>query len=249
MEATCKPLTSTLKDFLNNMLTVPKTEFLDNLKEEEEMSEPTQSAYLFKPDNDPRLEEKEQKEMAQKVNVLQQLLNKYEKLPEKCKIRAKPVKEYIQKHLQLLNKVYDSNSVPDISSGDFDQTLPETNNVDNLISKVDPGNEVVEQQLESMGLGHKNDNFHANLDLNIMPGHCTDNPQLEKRETQTDKRIPTKRFLKLFSAVRHSRQRRESEDRLGEMYVRETAPMDSYVDNDSSKYQNPNFETPLVYSL
>lgn len=45
----------------------------------------------------------------EKVRVLKNMLIKYQHLPESCKPRAEPVKEYIENHLDMLTHAMSSN--------------------------------------------------------------------------------------------------------------------------------------------
>ncbi|CAH0551970.1 unnamed protein product [Brassicogethes aeneus] len=242
----CLELSVNLKDFLNNLITVPKCDNpMEKTMEMEEMDteEPNASPFLFKMQNkEVLMEQNKQEEVNKKTAVLKQLLSKYEKLPEKCKIRAKPVKEFIIKHLRLLKNV---NKPVRSFNEPLDQPVSfSAESVDEILTENSLMQDPVEQQLESVGLGRKREDFQPNFDLKDIIESRTNlaHPAaapVAKREAS----IPTKRFLKLYDAVKHLRQRRESEDKIGELYAGK-AQKDS-----RDKLSNVNFESPLVYSL
>lgn len=62
-------------------------------------------AFLF-PDKDEPQETSEQ-QMKKKIAMIQKLLDKYDRMSNKCKVQVEPVKEYLEDHLKLLTEVGD----------------------------------------------------------------------------------------------------------------------------------------------
>nr|CAI5858542.1 unnamed protein product [Callosobruchus analis] len=152
---TCQVLPPYLRDYLKDVTSVPRDDALKRIREMEEIqldenqNDPNNN-YLFRA-------HAPMDKLEDKAKLLEELLEKYNKLPDQCKPRAEPVREYIENHLGLVNKMLSGQETSKKSvrrAKDFKRSKPEAKKSEDLI----------EQQLESLGLG-KSRTFKANFDL------------------------------------------------------------------------------------
>ncbi|XP_018570353.1 putative leucine-rich repeat-containing protein DDB_G0290503 [Anoplophora glabripennis] len=198
-----------------------------------------------------------------KVKILQDLLARFNKLPEKCKIRAMPVKEYIENHLGMLNNMLNTMSNEPRKNFKPKKSVQNTSN-----ESIKTEDELIEEQLESLGLG-KQHKFKPKFNLDEMVEsnkvRKASNSQIKvtershgvnvnKRDLNTVSR--SKQYDKLVDAVRRLRLRREGKKRLAEMYGKSSSDNNDYDQvHYNSKYEGDedmskaNFEPPLVFSL
>lgn len=269
----CQSLHSRLKHYLK-LITKTKTDsVLRRAKEmegralDEHQNADRKKSFVFaSPELTDNLEDK--------ASVLKGLLNKYENLPDRCKPRALPIKEYIERHLGMLNNLLSEEDSKSTENIDKDVSQTETTNeaqrpvknrsldktseysIKDTPTSDSPENALVEQQLESLGLG-ENSHFKPSFDLNAIISQNRHRKDIHRRQ-QTDKnlRISEKKriykrhsesYEKLSNAIAKEKLRKVRENRLGQMYGKFNDDLFSY--NEKSKQDRNGFESPQVYSF
>lgn len=206
-----------------------------------------------------------------KAGVLKDLLNKYQNLPDQCKPRALPLKEYIERHLGMLNNILSENDNNNSNKGaqvDSNKGLEQNSDLVRPVknrslgkgmTKTGPstGNRaLIDEQLEDLGLG-ENQKFKPNFDLNDL----IDQKRLKKDtigrgnpygnlKNVNNKKIMKRHsesYEKLLNAIAKEKMRKIRESRLGQMYGKFNDDLFNY--NDKSKQDVNGFESPLVYSF
>lgn len=257
--ATCQALPKSLRHYLKLVTRGSKSDALQKTREMEEIEldeNQNQESFIFQSSS-------RGDNFESKVKALQDLLYRFNQLPEKCKARAMPVKEYIENHLGILNNMLNinSNNIPQ-------KNIKPKKSVEGVLDRsVKTEDELIEEQLESLGLG-KEHGFKPKFDLDQM----VEESKLRKRSTNGQSRTTersrgvnvnkrdlnsvsrSKKYDKLVDAVRKLRLRREGEKRLAEMYgSREGDDYGGIHFNTFSEggedMSKANFESPLVYSF
>lgn len=257
--ATCQSLPSSLRHYIKIVTRGINSDPLAKTREMEEIEldeNQNQDSFVFQSSS-------QGDSFEGKVKIFQDLLDRFNKLPEKCKVRAMPVKEYIENHLGMLNNML--NIHPDSHSEKNSKLKKSIEHVQDESVKTE--DELIQEQLESLGLG-KQKRFKPTFDLDQMveesklhksstrgQSRATErsrNANVNKRDLKSVSR--SKKYDKLVDAVRRLRLRREGEKRLAEMYGNRGDDdyggihfnLRSEGDEDMSK---ANFESPLVYSF
>lgn len=266
----CQTLHLRLKHYLKLITKTKGDSVLKRAKEmegkalDENQNRDTKKSFVFSsPEVTDNLEDK--------ASVLKGLLDKYDNLPERCKPRALPIKEYIERHLGMLNNLLseeDSKSTENVS--DVTQTertddsgkplknrsLDQTSEHQSKDTATTESNEnaLVEQQLENLGLG-LSPNFKPNFDLNAIISQNRHRKDILRRygknlKNSNNKRIRKRHsesYEKLLNAVAKEKLRKLRENRLGQMYGKFNDDLFSY--NEKSRQDLNGFESPLVYSF
>ncbi|KAG5876493.1 hypothetical protein JTB14_037413 [Gonioctena quinquepunctata] len=193
-------------------------------------------------------------DMEGKVRVLKDLLKKFNKLPDKCKTRAEPVREYIDNHLSMLTKMISGSDTlasrpKKTISEESDQAVSSTGRVNEKQLKED----LVEKQLESVGLGKKH-NFAPKFNLDELIEHSRNsldvglsgNEVKESMRKTREMRGISEKYEKLLDAVKKKRSKRFSEGRVAETFGR--LNIDDF-NGESNRDIGDSFESPLVYSF
>lgn len=202
--------------------------------------------------------------------VLKSLLNKYQNLPEQCKPRALPLKEYIERHLGMLNNIL---ADADNKGAQNEPSKSETEQNNDLLGPIKQRSldrdttehemvtkskekALIQEQLEELGLGD-NHNFKPNFDLDDIIAqnrHRKDTIGRGKRydydRNYNDNRIMKRHsesYEKLLNAIAKEKLRKIRENRLGQMYGKFNDDLFTY--NEKSKQTANGFESPLVYSF
>lgn len=208
-----------------------------------------------------------------KAGVLKDLLNKYQNLPDQCKPRALPLKEYIERHLGMLNNILSENdnnnkvaqeegysSKSSEQNSDLDRSV-QHRSLDKDMTKtrirtVNREKTLIDEQLEDLGLSG-NQKFKPNFDLNDL----IDQKRLKKdtigrgKPYEYSKNANKKRIMKrhsesyekLLNAIAKEKMRKIRENRLGQMYGKFNDDLFNY--NEKSKQDVNGFESPLIYSF
>lgn len=255
--ATCQSMPRSLKRYLKILTHGAKLDALAKTREMEEVEfdeNQSQDNFIFQSSS-------QGDNFEGKVKILEDLLAKFNKLPEKCKARALPVKEYIENHLGMLNNMLNT-----MNKGQQKNLKPKKSIQSMSHQSVKTEDELIEEQLESLGLG-KEHKFKPKFDLNEMVENnklrkASSNSQSKTTEQSQNvnkrdlKSVSRSKYDKLVDAVRKLRLRREGRKRLAEMYGRSRRDSGDYGQvHYNSKFEGDenmskaNFETPLVFSL
>lgn len=245
--ASCQPLPKVLRHYLKNIIRGNKLDALAKTKEMEEVDlDDSQNNNNFIFESSPHGDN-----FAGKEKILEDLLERFNRLPDKCKARAMPVKEYIENHLGMLHNMLNT------GGGASQKSNKPKKSIEKESQNFKSEDELIQEQLESLGLG-KQKKFKPQFDLDEliekrkMRKASTTRPHgnVNKRDVSSVPR--TKKYDKLADAVRRFRLRREGEERLGEMYGRskEAEEYEGFgLGGGSEDMSKADFESPLVYSL
>lgn len=207
-----------------------------------------------------------------KAGVLKNLLGKYQNLPEQCKPRALPVKEYIERHLGMLNNMLaeSDNKIAQNEPIKSDTDMTQYSDLmgpikQRSLDKVTTERErfttskekaLIEEQLEDLGLGDSH-NFKPNFDLDEIVAQNRHRKDLIGRgkrydygRNYNDNRIVKRHsesYEKLLNAIAKEKLRKLRETRLGQMYGKFNDDLFTY--NEKSKQAANDFESPQVYSF
>lgn len=210
-----------------------------------------------------------------KASVLKGLLSKFHSLPEQCKPRALPLKEYIEHHLQMLNnmlaeedsrtertKIIESYTEHRLDLGEQSNVPQEPlklRSVDKTTTEPDmftinSEKALIEEQLENVGLG-ENPNYRPNFDLDAIIAqnrHRKDTrgrgvEQIKKTGNKAIRKRHSESYEKLLNAIAKEKMRKIRESRLGQIYGKFNNDLFNF--NEKAKRDANNFESPLVYSF
>ncbi|KAF7284932.1 hypothetical protein GWI33_017411 [Rhynchophorus ferrugineus] len=222
----CQQLTPDLKLYLKIITRNEMDSVLDKVKDMEDVDlDEHQSSYLF--------HSGETESLPSKATVMKQLLAKFNALPDNCKERAEPVKEYIESHLAMIDNASGRNASSQAPAPkEHTKTKKE-------INELDRGNEDnLENQVIVEGLSNSNANANEVIE----------DIKKDKRETNEvsyDQDISTstsQQYGRLAEAVRKMRNRRENEKRINQIYGKaKRSPK-----NDQELAGNHGFESPLL---
>ncbi|EFA06918.2 hypothetical protein TcasGA2_TC009867 [Tribolium castaneum] len=222
----CQRLPEELKEYLDVVLNVKNTLESNNF-----VPNANQGDFLFTYQDRKNIPF-DMNRIQQTLTELQTLLSNYKHLNEECQGRAEPVKEYIEQHVQLLEKV---KNCPDHMCDKLGETKRDT----------PASHDLVEKQLESLGLGRSHD-FVPNFDVNRMVKN-----RLESSGWKTDKKrdlagksdFTSRQFQKLQLAAQKVREKRENDKKIAELFAGQKNKKRSV------KKLDVDFEDPVVYSL
>lgn len=259
VSTTCQTLHPRLKHYLKLITKTKPESVLRRAKEmegklpDENQNRDSRKNFVF---TSPELTDN----LEDKANVLKGLLNKFNNLPEKCKPRALPLKEYIENHINMVNNVLAKNeksgsNTDHKASLDDNSPVPESdqNTTPLGLRQVKTEKDLVEQQLESLGLG-EHPNYKPNFDLNeliaqnrkeTMDDNGKERHTKEVRGKDIRKRH-SESYEKLLNAIARERMRKIRVNRLGQMYGKFK---DDMLMNEKSNRDVNSFESPLVYSF
>nr|CAH7760168.1 unnamed protein product [Callosobruchus chinensis] len=248
---TCQVLPPSLRDYLRDVTNVPRDDALKRLRDMEELqldenqNDPNNN-YLFRA-------HAPMDKLEDKAKLLEELLEKYNKLPDQCKPRAEPVREYIENHLGLVNKMLSGQETSKKSVRrvkDYKRSKPESRKSDDLI----------EQQLESLGLG-KSKTFNTNFDLDelvtrhrrqksiLFEDEEDNTPGINLYDVQGNGRTVSSKYSKLSYAIEQEVNKHKKEQTLAKVYGEPNSDYYNESPKEKREASNYNFETPLVYSL
>lgn len=167
---------------------------------------------------------------------LENLLLNYYSLNDECKTRAAPVKNFIEKHIQVLRKIVSC------STNNCEDRQDKTGEAKRNIPFLQ--NDLVEEQLKSIGLGSKS-LFVPNFDLNnLVKNKLEDNNWNWKSNRKRDvssKNYKTHQFKKLEHAAEKLREKRDNELKIAELFGAKKKRSLDDLDID--------YEDPAVYNL
>ncbi|CAH1117354.1 unnamed protein product [Phaedon cochleariae] len=257
--STCQTLPGKLLRYLKSATRVRLEDALARAKEMEEVEFDdiqNQDTFIFQSNS-------RADNLEEKVRVLKDLLAKYNHLPDRCKPRAEPVREYVLNHLKLLTNML---SVAQLSPPRPKKTVQGPTEEDRTeapisepLEKKSTERDLVEQQLESLGLG-KRHNFRPKFSLDDLIEHNRNAKEISvdqvrlrpggnkknKRELDTREQISEK-YEKLRQAVKRERTKRDSERRVAENFGR--LSVEDYNGEGMERDGTGSFESPLVFSF
>ncbi|XP_044264045.1 uncharacterized protein LOC123010921 [Tribolium madens] len=222
----CQRLPEELKEYLDVVLNVKNTIETNNF-----VPNTNQGDFLFTYQDNKDIPF-DMNRIQETLTQLQTLLSNYQNLNEECQNRAEPVKEYIEQHVQMLEKV---KSCPSHICDKFSETKRDT----------PTSHELVEKQLESLGLG-KNHDFVPNFDVNRMVKNRMQNSGWKtdkKRELGKNGDFKSRQYKKLQLAAQRVREKRENDKKIAELFAGKKNKKRSV------KKLDVDFEEPVVYSL
>ncbi|XP_048518072.1 uncharacterized protein LOC109544195 isoform X4 [Dendroctonus ponderosae] len=213
--STCQILPANLKTYVK-ILT--KNEMDDPMMKLKEMNEidfdEHQSNYVFHTGQNDNIQEK--------AGVLKELLNKYDNLPADCKERAEPVKEYIETHLAMIERMGEkgeTNGAPATGAPTSPPLEPNSSSVKPKSKKEigaslsEDAAEVLDGQLIEEGMDNQKAN--ANEMIDGLQSEKSKRQAFDLREISTS---TSPQFGNLAHAVRNIRNRREVMKRIGQIY-------------------------------
>ncbi|KAL1501170.1 hypothetical protein ABEB36_006551 [Hypothenemus hampei] len=184
--STCQVLPSNLKIYLK-MIT--KNEMDDPMMKLKEMNEldfdDHQSNYVFHNDKE---------NIEDKASILKELLNKYNQLPQDCKERAEPVKEYIETHLAMVEHLSGKSikKTPSTTTPMSSTKLTEESEMNGNKSKKEiNGKDKLESDLEKEGMDNQKSNANGAIES-----------QKNKRAIMEEATYTSPQFGKLANAIR-----------------------------------------------
>ncbi|XP_060536398.1 uncharacterized protein LOC132708237 [Cylas formicarius] len=247
----CQQLPVSLKNYISEITGNPKDDILNKLKEMNDIDfDDYQGAYMFHADQSDKLEGK--------VEVLKSLLNRYNNLPADCKERAEPVKEYIEKHLGMVNtmlengkngnsseKQHKSKKLRDVNRRrkKFEGKHSKTFKEDDFLRE-----KLIKKQLEEVGLG-ENQRFSPMFSIDEL---VENNKNKSKPRARASKKRVGKRQIntststqygKLADAVRQLNNKREKQQRIQAMYGRK-----DNVDDEDHNEEKAGFDSAMACS-
>ncbi|CAH1181873.1 unnamed protein product [Phyllotreta striolata] len=249
---TCQTLPNKLKRYLKTITSTKVDDRLTKTKTMEEIDQAenqNQTSFIFHSstgvDN-----------IEEKVRILKNMLIKYQHLPESCKPRAEPVKEYIENHLDMLTHAMSSNMDPSHrEDGVKDSSSDVSHHEASKRNEKGDDSDLIEHELESLGLG-KHPKFRPNFDLESLLKNSDKTSEQGSQEgkiaaKKTNKRAAiretSEEYDKLLEAVKKERIKREGKKRIAEAFGK--LSIDDYKGTNTENIIDEIFENPLVYSF
>lgn len=219
----CQRIPEDLKDFLESLLDirgrVTGPGFSPNTQQGKFL-------FMYQEDNQPPFD---MKKLQETLVTLEGLLLSYQKMSADCQNRASPVKDYIEKHVKMLRTIVSAcaaGGCGSVKGGDLKRNA--------FYNKDD----LVERELESVGLGKNRRNFVPDFNLDQLVASKIQKPKRYVQQTQE-----TEKYRRLQEAVDKVREKRENEEKIGELFGSGNA-MKREVDKFDVDY-----EKPVVYSV
>lgn len=272
----CQRLTQQRSDFLKQLTgQCPDTQPIEKAKEHNY----DQENFLFAIDpmgtTETSISPKQIPELAQN---LESLLTQYDNMHQQCQQYAEPLRDFIQKHVDLLKnttKSYKDSATNKNTAAKNDESdqgeasitasctndtagiAEEINSMNNLVMPKLPDNTLVQKELESVGLGAKNDGFRTHFDVdkilhqqlvkNTQPGggkaaswpndDDEEDVKLElKRDVQPQGNVGSDQYRRLHVAGTAVRQKRENLQKVGRVFSRTKAKRDTRPLSDEQYY-------------
>lgn len=225
----CQRLPDELKDYLDILLNVK-----NNLETTNFVPNTHQGNFLFtyQPKEEPPFDVKKLQDV---LTDLDGLLLSYHNMNDDCQNKAAPVKDYIEKHVEMLKQIV---SCPSHNCEDkFGETKRDTPQASSILHNV-----LVQKELESLGLGRRH-RFIPNFDINQLVRNKMRSPWKtdKKRDLLKNSGTKSRQYRKLQLAVDKLREKRENEKKIAELF--------GDKQKKSVKNIEVDYEEPVVYSL
>ncbi|KAB0804211.1 hypothetical protein PPYR_01181 [Photinus pyralis] len=175
----------------------------------------------------------------EKIEMVNSLLERYDRLNQSCKDQARDVKKYLHQHLGMLQQIRrklehkkhtaprrakDTSSM--VPSGSSKKPAKNTFNVDAIFN----------EHLKKLKSDHEN--THINTDL----GTKSEN----EKECESKQSTVSSQCQKLADAADHLRQNRESEERIGRLFSKGE---NEFANNENVDVSKIKFEQLVPYNL
>lgn len=213
--------------------------------------------------------EMKKRNIRNKMKMIRSLLDEYEQMSGKCKIKMHFVSDYLEKNLLILQTLYDKCSEEESKKNEYPQVPssqqkevkkkhtahpkgPKTNNGDGSRRPID-------EQLQKIGWEKRKDKLLADSEVEKIVRQSMKKGSMNKRETvqeeSNDSHSGSKQYRALVDAVERVRKKQEKEEKLARLFgQKRSVRNENYETIKSSNRETQNlgelnFEEPMVFSM
>lgn len=222
-----------------------------------------QSDFLFYKEGNETPEIKK-RQIKFKMRIIRSLLQEYEQMSGKCKVKMRFVRDYLEKNLVILEALLDrceredilKHSYPHISLQQKQIKKKHTAHPKGPKTEHNNGSrEPIDEQLQKIGWETRKGKLLADSDVDKILRQSLGK---EKRDTHSDlneKRTGSKQYKALVEAAEKARQKHEKEEKLAKLFGQKRSGRSENYETIKSRNKEMqelgplNFEEPMVFSM
>lgn len=270
----CRKLPPPLQNYLKTIVNIPKPHSpgqgadasaenlpLPQIKTREAVEdhpEVTQSDFLFyKEDNE--TPEIKKRHIKNKIRIVKSLLEEYKQMSNKCKVRMRFVRDYLEKNLAILQLLYDKCNEEQTYKSQ--RALPQKEKKHTAHpkgSKLNNGSDSqrsIDEELEKIGWDNRKEKLLTDSDVEkiVRQSMAKEKREVDSASDQTHR--ASKQYKTLVNAVEKIRQKQEKEEKLAKLFgEKRSVRNENYETIRSSNKEAQNvgqltFKEPVVFSM
>lgn len=214
-----------------------------------------QTDFLFyKEDNE--TPEMKRRQINYKMKIVRSLLDDYLKMSDRCKVKMRFVRDYLEKNLAILQNLYDKCVEDETTYKDQEVQQPEKVKKKHTAHpkghKTNKGSErSIDEQLEKVGWENRKNKLLTEEDVEKIVRQSLGKG---KRETK-DGRVGSAQYRTLVQAVEKARKKQEKEEKLGQLFGEKRSLRNENYETirssnkEAQDFGHFNFEEPLVFNM
>lgn len=270
----CRKLPPPLQNYLKTIVNIPKPRSpgqgadasaenlpLPQIKTREAVEdhpEVAQSDFLFyKEDNE--TPEMKKRQIRNKIRIVKSLLDEYKQMSNKCKVKMRFVRDYLEKNLAILQLLYDKCREEETYKSQ--RALPQKEKKHTAHPKGSKFNNSsdsqrsIDEQLEKIGWDNRKEKLLTDSDVEKIVRQSMGKEKREVYSTSDENHTASKQYKTLVNAVEKMRQKQEKEEKLAKLFgEKRSVRNENYETIRSSNKEAQNvgqlsFKEPVVFSM